>query len=448
MQSRGFLPLSVIVVLVPFLAAVEGCSDDEADDATGAAGSGNTGAQGSGGAGADGGSGVGGNGNNGGGGPSTEADCSAPSGAPAALKLTEVVTGLSSPLHITYARGDNERLYVLEQDGVIQLLKNGQVTPFLDISDKVLGGGEQGLLGLAFHPNYLENGRFFIHYSSDANGNGIIAEYKRSADNPDVADPNPVIEPLLEIEDPYSNHNGGTIEFSPVDGFLYIGMGDGGDGGDPQENGQNPMAVLGKLLRIDIDVSGMDYGSPPGNLEGGAPEVFDWGLRNPYRWSFDICTGDRYIGDVGQNAWEEIDVAPASQGPTNWGWDNCEGNHTFEGEQCPGDSQPPVAEYPHSGNPFAGPPGCGYSVLGGYVYRGTAIPWLRGTYFYAEYCGAQTWTLKWAGGQLVEGPTDITQDLYPGWPNNYDQLTSFGQDNRGEMYVVSGSGTIYRIDPE
>jgi glucose/arabinose dehydrogenase len=453
MPMKRFFPWLMLVAIAPVAMLAHGCSSDETSNPSGpggnTAGNGGTGAVGGGGSGAaggvGGGGGTGGVGNTGGGEP-TEANCDPPSGTPGNLQLTMIASGLDTPLMLTYSRGDNDRLYVIEQGGTIRLIKGGQLqaTPFLDISNIVSGGGEQGLLGLAFHPNYATNGRFFVHYTSTPDGDdAAIAEYRRDPNNPDLADPT-MVQKLIVIPDFAGNHNGGSLEFSPIDGFLYLGMGDGGGGGDPQENGQDPTDLHGKLLRIDVD-GAMPYAIPAGNLQdtepGAAPEVFDWGLRNPYRWNFDVCTGDRYIGDVGQNAWEEVDVALASAGPTNWGWDDCEGTHDFEGNGCPDPHEPPVAEYPHQGDPL----GCGYSVLGGHVYRGSAIPWLRGTYFYTEYCGGRTWTLHWANGQLVDGPTDITTDLITDYPTVF---LGYGFDNRGEMYLCNADGTIYRIDAE
>lgn len=408
-----------------------GCSDDAAqdDDTT----STNNAAGGAGGAG-------------GGGGTAPafpfNGNCDAPSGTPGSLKITPVAMGLSKTLEVTAPRGDDERVFVIEQDGRIQMLKNGVPSVFLDISAKVISMGEQGLLGLAFHPNYGENGRFFVHYSGAGDGRTVIEEYKRSDANPDVADPT-AVGIIDEIDQPAANHNGGTIQFNDQDGFLYIGLGDGGGGYDTFGNGQNLGTKLGKLLRIDVDTT--PYSIPPGNLAGaGAPEIYDYGLRNPYRWSFDACTGDRYIGDVGQDCYEEVDIAAYDSGNKNFGWPIMEGLHCLEQGNCnllPGNGcaddglEPAVLEYGHVLQ--------SHSVVGGYVYRGHAIPWLRGTYLYAEFYSGQVFSLRWENG-AVSGQTELTDDLGTmGTP-----IAGFGQDNLGEMYIATFTGSVYKIEPE
>jgi glucose/arabinose dehydrogenase len=368
-----------------------------------------------------------------------EVNCEAPTGAPGALTLTEIASGLGLAVEAAVPFGDNERLFVGELEGRVHLLKNGNVSLFLDITDRVLAGGERGLLGLTFHPDYVNNGRFFVHYSGNNDGETVIEEYARSAD-PDVASPEPVGSPILVVPQPAPNHNGGAIHFNPLDGLLYIGLGDGGGSCDSYDNGQDTGSPLGALLRIDVDTT--PYSIPPGNLDGaGAPEIYDYGLRNPYRWTFDACTGDRYIGDVGQDQYEEVDVAAFNDGNKNWGWP------VFEGSQCPalgcgGDERdcrmpgytPPAIAYQH----FA----MGHSVVGGYVYRGSAIPWLRGAYFYAEFYTGQVWMFRWDNGTAT-GNTEITEDL----GGSVGQLAAFAQDNQGEIYIVAYDGTVYRIDP-
>jgi glucose/arabinose dehydrogenase len=377
--------------------------------------------------------GNGGGGNTGGvGGTPTEADCSAPMGNPGAIQLVPTINGLNAPLQLTVAWGDPSRIYIIEQGGVVKLWMNDTLTDFLDISALVQSGGEQGLLGIAFHPDYVNNGRFFLNYT-DNGGDHAIQEFARSAD-PNVADPTPVAEPLFTANDPAGNHNGGSIEFSPVDGFLYIGMGDGGGGCDSTgPNGQNINSVLGKLLRIDINTP--PYVIPPGNLPGGQEEIYDYGLRNPYRWTFDVCTGDRYIADVGQNQWEEINVAAAGDGNKNWGWVAMEGMHCSADTSCPGepDCDPsqyslPIAEYSHS-------QGC--SVTGGYVYRGTEIPWLRGAYLYGDYCSGRLWMLRWSNGTVSD-----EQELIP---NTGMNISGFGQDHGGEVWVLDHNGSASRV---
>ncbi|MBK8256541.1 MAG: PQQ-dependent sugar dehydrogenase [Polyangiaceae bacterium] len=374
-------------------------------------------------------------------------DCSPAEGAVPALQLTEVAGGFERPILVKSAPGDNDRLFVVEQVGKIWIVQNGQVLPdpFLDIQADVANPDapngyhqEQGLLGLAFHPDYATNGRFFVHYSngpfSDSNpkGDTRIVEFKRSAD-PNKADAAPV-QTILTEPQPYTNHNGGSIEFSPKDGFLYIGFGDGGAGGDPLDSGQDKNSRLGKILRLDVD-SMSPYAIPPGNMVGGNPEIWDMGLRNPWRFSFDLCTGDLYIGEVGQDELEEIDVEKAGQGGKNYGWNTMEGTQCFEPSN--GCDQTgltlPVTEYNHL---------TGKSVTGGYVYRGKDIPGLRGTYFYADYVTDKMWMFKWEG-QATVTPVDLTNQL-----SGIAATSSFGQDNFGNVYVVSMYGNIYRIEAQ
>lgn len=363
----------------------------------------------------------------------TGANCDPPEGQEGTVVLSDFVTGLTLPMMLTYAPGDDERLWVVEKLGTIQLIKNGSLAgQFLDVSSLMVQNpdNEEGLLGLAFHPDYVNNGRFWVHYTAPGSGGqdlNAIQEFRRDPSNPDVADPNPVHPPVITVTQPFGNHNGGHIEFSPVDGFLYIGIGDGGSGGDPDGHGPNKNTLLATLLRLDVSPTDGTYDVPAGNITDGAPEIFDWGLRNPYRWSFDICTGDRYIADVGQSAWEEVDVAAASQGPTNWGWDCREGAHDFGGATagCPfGDETDPVWEYQHQGG--------GRSITGGYVYRGTDIPWLRGAYFFGDYVTGQVWYFRYDGGPVAaQDVVDVNSvNGAIGGP------AGFGQDNLGEVYMV------------
>ncbi len=392
--------------------------------------------------------GTAGSGGTGGVAPMPDYDCSPPEGATPGLVLTQVASGFSRPIQVKAAPGDNDRLFVVEQTGKIWILQNGQTSadPFLDIQDLVSNPDaptgyhqEQGLLGIAFHPNYAQNGRFFVNYTegpySDNNpkGDSHVVEYARSSNDPDKANPAAVKEILFQAQ-PYTNHNGGCLEFSPEDGFLYIGFGDGGAGGDPMGAGQDKNTWLGKMLRIDVD-SGNPYSSPPGNMPGGKPEIWDMGVRNPWRFSFDLCTGDLYIGEVGQDTYEEVDIEPAGQGGKNYGWNTMEGLHCFEpmnGCDKTGLTLP-VTEYDHL---------TGKSITGGYVYRGSKMPGLRGTYFYADYVTNKMWMFKWDGGASVT-PTDITAELNPP-----QALASFGQDNFGEIYLTSLYGEVFRIDPK
>jgi glucose/arabinose dehydrogenase len=404
---------------------------------TGGAAGGATTSSGTGGAGGS------GSGGAGGGLPPPTVDCSPPSGAEAPLQLTQVAGGLDLPILVKSAPGDPSRLFVVSQQGRILVIRDGTLLPepFLDIDalvPDISGNNERGLLGLAFHPHYAQNGRFFVHYT-DTNtspGDAMIAEYNRGA-NPDQADPTQVALLLTQV-DAESNHNGGSIEFSPQDGFLYIGFGDGGGAGDLHGtigNGQDLSTLLGKILRIDV--SSLPYKIPSGNMSGAGvrPEIWDYGLRNPYRFSFDACNGDLYIGDVGQNAYEEIDIEPAGQGNKNYGWRLMEGMHCYNPSDCDMSGLTmPVVEYPH---------GQGCSVTGGYVYRGKAIPWLRGVYFYGDFCSGRIWTLRYQNGMAIE-VVDRTPDL-----ESQDlDISSFGQDYDGEVYVVDRTGgRIFRVDP-
>src|SRR5215211_2489072 len=312
------------------------------------------------------------------------------------------------------------RLFVIEKAGRIRIIENDQLleTPFLDITERVGShGNEQGLLGLAFHPQYQENGRFFVNYT-DTRGNTVIARFQVSSD-PNAADPNSEVQ-LLGIDQPFPNHNGGVLTFGP-DGYLYAGLGDGGSGGDPFGNAQNTGVLLGKILRLDVD-SAEPYAVPADNPFGN--EIWHYGLRNPWRISFDRLTDDLYIGDVGQNAWEEIDFLEAgSPGGANFGWNYREGAHDYEGNS-PDGLIDPIAEYSHSEG------GC--SVTGGYVYRGGTMPEWNGIYLYGDYCTGFIWGLIRSGDgwqhQLLFD-TDIN-------------ITSFGEDEAGEVYLVGDRGEI------
>ncbi|HMR74989.1 MAG TPA: PQQ-dependent sugar dehydrogenase [Polyangiaceae bacterium] len=425
--------------------------------ATGGTGGGGTGGGGTGGGGTGGGgTGGGGTGGTGGtGGGSASFNCTGPSGAAGNLKLTQVASGYSTPILVKSPDGESARLFVAQKNGNILLIKNGSkvTTPFLNISGRVsTSENERGLLGLAFHPSFASNGRFYVHYSSNNAatapiGDTVISEFVAgTAASPngasDTADPASE-KVLLTVGQPYGNHNGGSVEFKPGGGSnLFIALGDGGSGGDPQNNGQKLTTMLGKILRIDVNgTSGSKkYGIPSGNMTGGGalPELWSYGLRNPWRTTFDACNGNMYIGDVGQNQWEEINVEPSnSASGKNYGWRVMEASTCFNPSS--GCSQSgkvlPVAEYPHS-------QGC--SVTGGYVYRGSKIPWLRGTYIYADYCSGRFWSFRW-NGTTATAKAEITSDINPS--TGAKSITSFGQDGSGELYVVSGS-TVRRIDPE
>jgi glucose/arabinose dehydrogenase len=361
------------------------------------------------------------------------------------LHLTRVVDGLDRPTFISALPG-SDVLLVLEQGGRVRWIEDGQLRaePFLDLGDRVQSsGGEQGLLGLAFHPSFRDNGRFFVHYSTTARdglrgGDGVISEFSRSAGATSVDAGTQ--RQVLSVAQPYSNHNGGMLAFSPRDGFLYIGLGDGGSGGDPQGNGQNLGAWLGKMLRIDVDARDQgEYGIPDGNVtdSGARPEIWSYGLRNPWRFSFDPDNGDLYIADVGQNAVEEVDYEPRGAGGRNYGWNTMEGSRCYEPNSgCDqGGITPPVLEYSHDS-------GC--SITGGYVYRGRAIPDLRGVYFYADYCSGLIGTLRMQDGALG-GSRDITASINP---DGLTDFTTFGTDSDGELYIATGGGSIYRIEAD
>lgn len=351
---------------------------------------------------------------------------------PTDYQLVEIVGGFTRPLYLTYADADSGRVFVVEQGGRIWIIKDDilQTPPFLDVSSLVSrDSNERGLLGLAFHPDYAENGYFYIDYT-DNNGDSVVARYSVSADDPNVADPASAMI-LLMVDQPYGNHNGGHLAFGP-DGYLYIALGDGGSQNDPNGNGQNPKTLLGSLLRIDVN-SPERYAIPEDNPfaagVNGAPEVWAYGLRNPWRFSFDRATEDLYIGDVGQNRYEEINFEPAdSPGGVNYGWNIYEGMHAFSGGAVPANMVLPVAEYDHSD---------GISVTGGYVYRGEKLPDLQGVYLYADYATGTIWA-------LYRDPNGNWQTSV--FRNSGLTISSFGEDSTGEIYVVDHGGRIYRLE--
>ncbi len=446
--------LGVVAVSCCGLLGFVACGGD--GDPPGGTGGG-AGSGGGGTGGVDGGSGGSGGGAGAGGGFNTGLyDCSVPSGVTAGLTLTNVVGGFNSPLLATAPVGDATRLFVGEKAGIVTLVEgDAKAGTFLDISDRVsTDANERGLLGLAFHPDFLENGRFFVHYSGNGmtgpNGDGVVSEFSASGN---TADPSSETV-LLTLDQPAGNHNGGSVEFRPGDGGnLYIFVGDGGQGGDPFGpigNGQNLDTFMGKVLRIGVDgvPVGSKYLTPADNMSGAGvrPEIWSYGVRNPFRSTFDPCTGDMYMGDVGQNRVEEVNVEPASSASgTNWGWRVLEGNECFN----PADFDvplstcdktgmaPPAVTYNHPGN------GC--SVTGGYVYRGSAIPSLRGTYLYADFCTGKFWSFRWDGA-AAQDAQDITSDINPN--TAVKSISSFGQDGNGELYVTSFNGNLYRIEAE
>ncbi|MBN1450744.1 MAG: PQQ-dependent sugar dehydrogenase [Anaerolineales bacterium] len=343
---------------------------------------------------------------------------------PATYLWQTVVSGLERPVDLQHA-GD-ERLFIIEKAGRIRVLQGGNLVdfPFLNITDRVgSSGNEQGLLGLAFHPRYVENGFFFVNYT-DKDGDTVIARFRATAD-PNIADPSSEVV-LLRVDQPFGNHNGGVLAFFGPDGYLYAGLGDGGSAGDPFGNAQKLDSLLGKVLRLDVD-SAEPYVIPADNPFGN--EIWAYGLRNPWRMSFDSLTGDLYIGDVGQGQWEEIDfISAGSPGGVNFGWKYFEGTHPYDGSPPQGAQLvPPVVEYNHS-------EGC--SVTGGYVYRGSMLEW-NGIYLYGDYCSGTVWGLIRSNGGWQ------AQVLFGG----VGRITSFGQDMSGEVYLVLDSGSILRLAP-
>ncbi len=365
-----------------------------------------------------------------------------------ALTTVRVAAGLDAPVFLTAPAGDHHRLFVLEQNlARIRIIKDGVLLPnaFLDVSGVVLTGGERGLLGLAFHPNYASNGRFFIYYTRKPDGAVAVARYVVSA-NPDVADAASALVLLTQTKS-FDNHNGGTCAFGP-DGMLYLGLGDGGSANDPNCNAQNLSTLLGKMLRIDVD-SASPYAIPPTNpfvgTLGARGEIWARGMRNPYRFTFDRGTGELWIGDVGQGAREEVDVQSASSvGGENYGWKMVEGTKCNSSSACPTGTPTctssvltaPVWEYSHGSGDCA--------IIGGAVYRGCAIPGLQGAYFFADYCSARIWSLRWSGG-AVSNVIDRTAELHPAGGLSIDLVSGFGEDADGELYILDLGGEVFRV---
>lgn len=351
------------------------------------------------------------------------------------LALRQVAAGLDFPLLLTSPPGDTARLFIVEKTGRIRIVEQGVLlpTPFLDLSATVSNGSEQGLLGLAFHPQYAAIGLFAVNYTN-LNGDTRVSLFRVSAD-PSIADPASE-RVILAVDQPFSNHNGGMVVFGP-DGLLYIGLGDGGSGGDPQGNGQSRGTFLGKILRLAVSGTGqvsIPADNPFVGRSGMREEIWSYGLRNPWRFSFDWSTGDLYIGDVGQNAREEIDAVTDVLGfgrGVNFGWNIMEGAICYSPRAGCNQSglTLPVLDYDHN-------QGC--SVTGGYVYRGSAIPWLRGTYFYGDYCQGWVRSFRLQGASVSEERQ--WPSLAPG-----GLITSFGEDAVGELYLMISSGRVFRI---
>ncbi|HUF14103.1 MAG TPA: PQQ-dependent sugar dehydrogenase [Longimicrobiales bacterium] len=350
------------------------------------------------------------------------------------LSARLIASGLESPVHVAAPPGD-ARLFIVEQIGRIRVVRDGQLLeqPFLDITDRVGAGGERGLLSVAFHPRYSDNGWFYVDYTG-LQGHTNVERYTVTSDA-DVADPASAHR-ILFVEQPFANHNGGLVAFGP-DGMLYIGMGDGGSGGDPLENGQSMSTLLGKLVRLDVD-GGDPYAVPADNPFADAAEprslIWSYGLRNPWRFSWDVESDRIFVADVGQNRWEEVNAERAGVGGINYGWNVMEASHCFEPESgCDRSGKVlPVHEYDHD-------EGC--SVTGGHVYRGNAVLAIRGHYFYADWCGGWIRSFRLASDGTA---TDhLTWDV-----GDVGRVTSFGLDAAGELYVTGGGGAVYRLEGE
>jgi glucose/arabinose dehydrogenase len=354
------------------------------------------------------------------------------------LRLKPIIKGMVQPLGLNHAGDHSNRIFVVEQRGVIWIIENGKKreTPFLDIQNKITAGGEMGLLGLAFHPGYSENHRLFVNYTEKSFFKGIrsiIAEYKTGTDSNKV-DPG-TEQILLSVSQPFTNHKGGNLVFGP-EGYLYIGFGDGGSGNDPLGNGQNLNTLLGKMLRIDIDHSsiGTFYGIPPDNpfvgRKNALPEIWAYGLRNPWRYSFDALTGKLYVGDVGQKAREEIDIIQKGK---NYGWNIMEGNICTPGvnPNCQRNGlELPILDYGRTE---------GTAVIGGYVYRGDEIPSLCGVYVYGDFGNGRIWGLRYNGKSVTEQHLLLETHL---------QISSFGEDENHGLYVIDYNGEVLKLEPE
>lgn len=343
------------------------------------------------------------------------------------VTLAPMVTkGLENPVFLTHAGDGSTRLFVVEQPGRIRVLEGPALlpAPFLDITKLVLFGGERGLLGLAFHPDYRHNGRFFVNYTRNPDGATVVAEYRRGPTATSASQEERI---LLIVPQPYPNHNGGMVAFGP-DGYLYIGLGDGGSKGDPGNRAQNPEDLLGKILRIDVD-RGDPYGIPMDNpfaKGGGRPEIYAVGLRNPWRFAFDAETGSLWVADVGQYKWEEIDLVTRGG---NYGWRVMEGTHCFHpSTDCQTTSFIlPVSEYFHDKGRC--------SITGGYVYRGQAVPGLVGAYLYGDFCSGEIFALP--KSERINEPRQILKSSL--------LISSFGEDATGELYVLDHKGGVYRL---
>ena len=378
------------------------------------------------------------------------------------LSSVLIADGYKKPVFITSYPNNAKLLYIVEQAGLIKLINDGKKLsrPFFDINKRVVNpnrpGDERGLLGFAFHPNHTNNGKFYINYM-DNDGNTIISEFST---NSELRANHKSERIILKLKQPYGNHNGGDIQFGP-DGYLYISIGDGGKAGDPLNAGQDLSSLFGKIIRIDIEQK--PYGIPKSNPFFGQKdkreEIWAWGLRNVWRFSFDKQTGDKYLADVGQNKWEEVNFEPASsKGGLNYGWRIMEANHCYDPkENCPTEGLiKPIIEYPNDANhpafafriieelSFSETDVEGCSVTGGYVYRGQKIKSMQGQYIFGDYCSGNIWTLKVVNGKAINFK-NRTEEINIGGGEFTTYISSFGQDSDGEIYIIDYNGGIYKL---
>ena len=367
------------------------------------------------------------------------------------LIVKQVAHGYQKPVYLTAPKNQSDTLFIVEQVGRIQTIIHGRRSdPLLDIRNRVhqpkMPGDERGLLGMALHPDFQDNGKFYVNYVNREDVT-IISTFKREKEQLTAYKE----EIIISIKQPYSNHNGGQLAFGP-DGYLYIGLGDGGYAGDPKSNGQNTQTLLGTILRLDINGEKpyiIPLGNPFYNHIEAQPEIYCYGLRNPWRFSFDRETGDLYIGDVGQSSWEEINYISSNHASgANFGWNQMEGSHCYPpGEDCEQDNlTPPIFEYPNNANYIKTLIGWdqndakGCSVTGGYVYRGSYIPELYGKYIFGDYCTGKIWSFQVSQGKAL----DYTHWTIKGIDKDF-YLSSFGEDGNGELYLLNHTGAIYNI---
>ena len=378
------------------------------------------------------------------------------------LSSVLIADGYKKPVFIASSPNNAKLLYIVEQAGLIKLINDGKKLsrPFFDINKRVVNpnrpGDERGLLGFAFHPNHTNNGKFYINYM-DNDGNTIVSEFST---NSELRANHKSERIILKLKQPYGNHNGGDIQFGP-DGYLYISIGDGGKAGDPLNAGQDLSSLFGKIIRIDIEQK--PYGIPKSNpffgQKGKREEIWAWGLRNVWRFSFDKQTGDKYLADVGQNKWEEVNFEPASsKGGLNYGWRIMEANHCYDPkENCPTEGLiKPIIEYPNDANhpafafriieelSFSETDVEGCSVTGGYVYRGQKIKSMQGQYIFGDYCSGNIWTLKVVNGKAINFK-NRTEEINIGGGEFTTYISSFGQDSDGEIYIIDYNGGIYKL---